>query len=314
VVDKIKEAPMPEKEAVLLLAHGSPEKPEDVPVFLRNITSGRPISPETMKEVEHRYSLIGSSPLLKHTRAQAEGLRHETGLPVYIGMRNWHPYIPATVEQMLNDGVTRAAAICLAPHNSRTSVGLYRRSAFAEAGDKIKLEFVESWHDHPLLIQAFAEKLAPAWKQICEPTQTKVPVIFTAHSVPRRTIEAGDPYEAQAKETAALVAARLPEIKEWKFAFQSQGMSGGEWIGPTVEETILQLKAVGHRAVLMQPIGFVCDHVEVLYDIDIGFKQFAREQGMQLDRTESLNASPTFAVALAALARKALAQTELSRG
>ncbi len=305
---------MPEKEAVLLLAHGSPEKPEDVPAFLRNITSGRPISPETMKEVEHRYSLIGSSPLLKHTGAQAEGLRRETGLPVYIGMRNWHPYIPAAVEQMLADGITRAAVICLAPHNSRTSVGLYKSSAFAEAGDKIKLEFVESWHDHPLLIQAFAEKLAFTWKQMCDRTQAKVPVIFTAHSVPRRTIEAGDPYEAQAKETAALVAARLPEIKQWKFAFQSQGMSGGEWIGPTVEETILQLKAAGHRAVLMQPIGFVCDHVEVLYDIDIGFKQFAREQGMELDRTESLNASPTFAAALAALARKALAQTELSPG
>ncbi|HLY91847.1 MAG TPA: ferrochelatase [Candidatus Angelobacter sp.] len=305
---------MPEKEAVLLLAHGSPEKPEDVPAFLRNITSGRPISPETMKEVEHRYGLIGSSPLLKHTRAQAEGVHRETGLPVYIGMRNWHPYIPATVGQMLNDGITRAAAICLAPHNSRTSVGLYKRSALVEACDKIKLEFVESWHDHPLLIQAFAEKLAPAWKQMCDRTHSQVPVIFTAHSVPRRTIEAGDPYEAQAKETAALVVARLPGLKEWKFAFQSQGMSGGEWIGPTVEETILQLKAAGHRAVLMQPIGFVCDHVEVLYDIDIGFKQFAREQEMELDRTESLNASPTFAAALADLARKALAQKVVSHG
>ena len=147
------------------------------------------------------------------------------------------------------------------------------------------------------------------WKQLSERPKRKAPVISTAHSVPRRTIEAGDPYETQAKETAALVAARVPEVKEWKFAFQSQGMSGGpgSWIGPTVEETILQLKSAGHRAVLVQPIGFVCDHVEVLYDIDIGFKQFAREQGMELERTESLNASPTFAAALADLARKALA-------
>jgi len=307
---------MPKKEAVLLLAHGSPEKPEDVPAFMRNITGGRPISPQTMQEVEHRYGLIGSSPLLKHTRAQAEGLERLLGLPVYIGMRNWHPYIPATVQQMLADGITRAAAICLAPHNSRTSVGLYKSSAFAETGDKIKLEFVESWHDHPLLTLAFAEKLAPAWKQISERTKSKVPVIFTAHSVPRRTIEEGDPYEAQAKETAALVAARVPEVKEWKFAFQSQGMSGGpgSWIGPTVEETILQLKSAGHRAVLVQPIGFVCDHVEVLYDIDIGFKQFAREQGMELERAESLNASPTFAAALADLARKALTQKVISHG
>ncbi|HTD24897.1 MAG TPA: ferrochelatase [Terriglobales bacterium] len=303
---------MPEKEAVLLLAHGSPEKAEDVPAFMMNITGGRPVSPETMQEVAHRYDLIGRSPLLDHTRAQAQGLQRELGLPVYVGMRNWHPYIAEAVQQMLRDGVTRAAAICLAPHNSRTSVGLYKKSAFAEAGDKIKLEFVESWHDHPLLIQAFVEKLEPAWEHMWEYTHSKVPVIFTAHSVPRRTIEAGDPYEAQAKKTAALVAARLPEIKPWKFAFQSQGMSGGEWIGPTVIDTMLELEAGGHRAMLIQPVGFVCDHVEVLYDIDIGFQQFAHEQGIKLERTESLNASPTFAAALADLARKALAQTASS--
>src|SRR5262249_52550534 len=220
---------MPEKEAVLLLAHGSPEKTEDVPEFMRNITSGRAVSPETMKEVEHRYGLIGSSPLLKHTRAQAEGVERLIGLPVYIGMRNWHPFIKATVAQMVNDGVTRAAAICLAPHNSRTSVGLYKKAAFAEAGDKIKLEFVDSWHDHPLLTLAFAEKLSPAWKQMSDHAKAKVPVIFTAHSVPKKTIEDGDPYEAQAKETAALVAARVPEIGApatgWKLAFQSHRTS-----------------------------------------------------------------------------------------
>jgi ferrochelatase len=308
---------MPEKEAVLLLAHGSPEKAEDVPEFMHNITSGRSISPETMKEVEHRYGLIGGSPLLKHTRAQAEGVERLIGLPVYIGMRNWHPFIKATVEQMVADGVTRAAAICLAPHNSRTSVGLYKKSAMAEAGSKVRLEFVESWHDHPLLTLAFAEKLSPAWKQMSDRARSKVPVIFTAHSVPKRTIEEGDPYEAQAKETAALVAARVPEIggaeNGWKFAFQSQGMSGGEWLGPTVEDTVLELKNAGHRAILMQPIGFVCDHVEVLYDIDIAFKQFAREQGMTLDRTESLNHSSTFIAALADLARKALAQRTFSQ-
>lgn len=301
---------MPEKEAVLLLAHGSPEKAEDVPEFMRNITSGRPVSPETMKEVEHRYGLIGGSPLLKHTRAQAEGVERLIGLPVYIGMRNWHPFIKATVEQMVADGISRAAVICLAPHNSRTSVGLYKQSVFAEAGGKIKLEFVESWHDHPLLTLAFAEKLSPAWKQLSQRTKTKVPVIFTTHSVPKRTIEDGDPYEAQAKETATLVAARVPEIGAvgagWEFAFQSQGMSGGEWLGPTVEDTILRLKTAKHGAVLMQPIGFVCDHVEVLYDIDVAFKQFAHERGLTLERTESLNGSSTFVAALADLARKAL--------
>ena len=297
--------------AVLLIAHGSPERVEDIPEFLQNISRGRPMPEAVVREVQHRYSLIGSSPLTKITRQQADGVARELGLPVYVGMRNWHPFIKATVEQMMADGITRAAAICLAPHNSRTSVGLYKKAAFAEAGDKIKLEFVESWHDHPLLTLAFAEKLSPAWKQFSERTKAKVPVIFTAHSVPKKTIEDGDPYEAQAKETAALVAGRVPEISAvdggWRFAFQSQGMSGGEWLGPTVEDTILQLKQAQHRAVLVQPVGFVCDHVEVLYDIDIAFKEFAREQGMMLERTESLNGSSTFVAALADLARKALA-------
>ena len=297
---------MPPNEAVLLLAHGSPASAAEVPAFLKNITSGRPVSPEALQEVEHRYKLVGGSPLLKLTRAQADALERLTSLRVYVGMRNWHPYIADTVKRMVNNEVSRAAVICMAPHNSRTSVGLYKRNAFAEAGDKMKLEFVESWHDHPLLIEAFAEKLAPAWHKLCQRSGTKVPVIFTAHSVPQRTIEDGDPYEAQAKETAVLVAARLPELKGWKFAFQSQGMSGGKWIGPTVEETIVQLKNLGHRAVLVQPIGFVCDHVEVLYDIDIGFKQFARDQGMDLERTDSLNDSPIFAAALADLVRQAL--------
>jgi ferrochelatase len=295
-------------EAVLLLAHGSPASAEEVPDFLRNVTSGRPISPETLREVEHRYKLVGGSPLLKLTRAQADAVERLVQMRVYVGMRNWHPYISDTVKRMLHNEVRRAAVLCMAPHNSRTSVGLYKRSAFAEAGDKIKLEFVDSWHDHPLLIHAFTERLLPAWHKLCQRIGTKAPVIFTAHSVPQRTIKEGDPYEAQAKETAALVAARLPELKGWRFAFQSQGMSGGKWLGPTVEETILQLKNAGHRAVLLQPIGFVCDHVEVLYDIDIGFKQFAREQGMELERTDSLNDSPTFAAALADLARKALGE------
>jgi ferrochelatase len=191
-------------------------------------------------------------------------------------------------------------------------VGLYRRAAFAGAGDKLRLEFVESWHDHPLLVAAFAEKLAAAWSAACARANARIPVIFTAHSVPERTIEAGDPYEKQAKETAALVAARLPELAPelWRFAFQSQGMSGGKWLGPTVEEPILELKAAGHREVLVQPIGFVCDHIEVLYDIDIGFTKFARENRMELTRTDSLNDSALFIDALAALAQNTLESAE----
>jgi len=166
------------------------------------------------------------------------------------------------------------------------------------------MDFVDEWHDHPLLVKAFAEKLRAGWEKASAENGTKLPVIFTAHSVPQRTITEGDPYEKQAKETAELVAKEaglssdLPS-GDWTFAFQSQGMSGGPWMGPTVEDTIRNLKAKGHRGVFLQPIGFLCDHVEVLYDIDIAFKQFAEKEGMRLWRAESLNGSKTLTAALA---------------
>ena len=304
-----------DKIAVLLIAHGSPERAEEVPAFMHNVTGGRPIPPEVMSEVQRRYTLIGRSPLREITEKQAHALRQRIQMPVYVGMRNWFPYISEVVPRMIADGITRAVAICMAPQNSQTSVGLYRRVMFAEAADKIKIDFIESWHDHPLLIAAFAEKLAPEWRQACERAQKKVPVILTAHSVPQQTIDEGDPYQQQAKATGALVAARVPDLTPelWRFAFQSQSMSGGRWIGPTVEETILELKAAGHRHVLVQPVGFVCDHVEVLYDIDIGFRQFAREQGMELKRTESLNDSQQFIAALAEIAETAMQSVKTAK-
>jgi ferrochelatase len=298
------------KRAVLLLAHGTPEKVEDIPTYLRNVTSGRPLPEEVVKEIQHRYSLIGQSPLTCWTLDQAERVAAELGMPVYVGMRNWKPYVSETVTKMTADGVTDVVAICLAPHNSRTSVGLYRRAVIDETGKApFTYDFVESWHDEPLLIQAFAERLRAGWEKACAEAGGKIPVIFTAHSVPARTIEAGDPYESQTRHTAELVAAAVPEIGSWKFAFQSQGMSGGAWLGPTVEDTILGLKAEGHRAVFIHPIGFVCDHVEVLYDVDIAFKKFAKDHGLRLWRAESLNGSPTFAKAVAAVARARFANT-----
>ena len=218
-------------------------------------------------------------------------------------MRNWKPLIPDVVKNMASDGVTSAIAICLAPQNSRTSVGLYRKAVEGEAGPPFALDFVESWHDHPLLIPAFTEKLLAGWVAANAEAGAKLPIIFTAHSVPARTIAEGDPYETQSRETAALVAknAGLKET-DWTFAFQSQGMSGGAWLGPTVEDTILSLKSAGHEGVFVQPIGFLCDHVEVLYDIDIGFKEFAQKQGMRLWRAGSLNESPKLIAALAEIA------------
>ena len=296
---------MKEKQAVLLVAHGSPDSPADVPEFMRCVTGGRALPESVIEEVRRRYAQIGRSPLREITEEQAALLRERIGLPVYVGMRNWKPFIADAVKQMERDGVQQAVAICLAPHNSRTSVGLYRKAIFEALPPHIKMEFLESWHDHPLLIQAFAERLSAAQKKIRVEFGESVPVIFTAHSVPERTIAEGDPYADQAKQTAALVAAKLPKLN-WRFAFQSQGMSGGKWLGPAVEETIVALQDAGHKAVLVQPIGFLCDHVEVLYDIDIVFKKFARERNMALHRTDSLNDSALLAEALAALARNAL--------
>lgn len=296
-----------QKTAVLLLAHGSPDSVAQVPEFLLRVTGGRALPPPVVDEVKHRYGLIGRSPLTELTLKQAELLARELGLPVYVGMRNWKPFIADALRAMTSDGIAHAVAICLAPQNSRTSVGLYR-SDLTSNHPQFTFDFVESWHDHPLLIRAFAEKLRAGRDQArCEAATEKVPTIFTAHSVPERTIAEGDPYENQVKETASLVAreaALSPE--DWAFAFQSQGMSGGAWLGPRVEDTILGLKEKGQRGVFLQPIGFLCDHVEVLYDIDIGFKEFAEKQGMRLWRAESLNDSTLLAAALADVARSRL--------
>jgi ferrochelatase len=321
-----------EKTAVLLLAHGTPETLDDIPAYLRNVVSGRPMPDHVVEEIRHRYSLIGKSPLTEITMLQGRLLAEKIGLPVYVGMRNWKPYIADVVKQMRVDGIKSAAAICLAPQNSRTSVGLYRRAAFAEAGDAIQIEFVEGWAEHPLLAKAFADKLCPLRKKLIEGTGTEVPVLFTAHSVPCRTIQTPaqapfaatpaerekifwpvadpaipDPYAVDAKNTARVVAQQAClDDSQWFFAFQSQGQSGGLWIGPTVEDTLNAMSAQGHKSVIVQTIGFLCDHVEIRYDIDISFREFARGLGMRLERTESLNGSPILVEALADLSHEAL--------
>ena len=300
-------AASPSKTAVLLLAHGSPENPGQVPEFLGSVTGGRPLPPQVVEEIRHRYSLIGFSPLSCWTLVQADQLAKTLRLPVFAGMRNWKPFISDTVKAIAAQGFERVIAVCLAPQNSRTSVGLYRRAVVGEGNVPFALDFVDEWHDQPLLAKAFAERLRSGWEKACAESGAKLPVIFTAHSVPQRTIIEGDPYEAQSKETAALVAKEEGlAAGDWVFAFQSQGMSGGPWIGPTVEETILNLKAKGHRGVFLHPVGFLFDHVEVLYDIDIAFKQFAEKEGMRLWRAESLNGSQTLTAALAAVVRSRL--------
>ena len=316
----------PQRHAVLLLAHGTPQSLDQIPEYLRNVTSGRPMPESVVEEIRHRYSLIGSSPLTELTMEQGRLLSEALNLPVYVGMRNWKPYIADVVRQMREDGITSAVAICLAPQNSRTSVGLYRRAVFAEAGGAIEMDFIDGWADHPQLAQAFAERLQPVWQSLSARIGSMAPVLFTAHSVPCRTIQVQppppgsrtkpdlgpDPYPVEAKRTAANVAALLAPLgltaANWFFAFQSQGMSGATWIGPTVEDTLTALRQEGHSAVVIQPIGFLCDHVEILYDIDIGFRNFAAGIGLEVVRPQSLNDSPLLTAALEDLARQGFAR------
>jgi protoporphyrin/coproporphyrin ferrochelatase len=317
-----------ERTAILLLAHGTPDALDEIPEYLRNVTSGRALPQSAIDEITHRYSLIGKSPLTDITLAQARLLERHIGLPVYIGMRNWKPYIASAVRQMRENGIAAIAAICLAPQNSRTSVGLYRRAVLAEAGHDLAVDFTDTWADHPLLIEAFADRLRTKYRALTTELERAVPVLFTAHSVPCRTIQSAastatdpqttaaqggpGPYAIEAKRTATLVAAQLASEglrdTDWFFAFQSQGISGGPWIGPTVEDTLTALRQAGHTAVIIHPIGFLCDHVEILYDIDIGFREFGQRIGLRVERPESLNESPALTRALANLAQNALAR------
>jgi len=321
--------------AVLLLAHGTPNVLGEMPEYLAKVTGGRALPPSVVTELQHRYAQIGLGetptpeppPLTRWTFAQARLLESAlaaagNSLPVYAAMRNWHPFIPDVVRCMRADGVTRGIthilALCLAPQNSSTSTGLYRRAltsaieaeaAQDPAAPKPSLTFIESWSDEPSLIEAFAQRLIDIYPRACaEAGAESLPVLFTAHSVPCRTVQSSesnptpDPYPIEAKRTAELVfasaARRLPHLKKWFFAFQSQGVAGGPWIGPTVEETLAAIRAEGHPAVVLQPIGFLADHVEILYDIDIAFTATARTLGLRLSRTESLNASPLLTQAL----------------
>ena len=308
---------MAERTAILLLAHGTPDALDEIPEYLSNITGGRPMPESVIAEIRHRYSLISISPLTRLTLQQGQLLSEKIGLPVYVGMRNWKPYIADTVLKMREDGITRIVAICLAPQNSRTSVGLYRRALFT-AAEAMPIDFIEGWADHPLLADAFAEKLRAVLDDV-----HSAPVLFTAHSVPCRTVQTPaasdqtatqlkpDPYAVEAKQTAALVAKRVGlSTNNWFFAFQSQGMSGGPWIGPTVEDTLTALRQQGATKVVIDPIGFLCDHVEILYDIDIAFREFAGKLGMELKRPESLNDSLLLTAALADLSNQGLARLD----
>jgi ferrochelatase len=277
-------------EAVLLLAHGAPERVEDVESYLSFVRSGRPGNPQIVEEVKHRYAAIGgASPLLRWTRAQAEALERVLGVPVYFAMRNWAPFIKDVVPGIRAD---RVAGICLAPQFSEMSIGLYIKRT-QETAPGLPISWAHSYHDQPLLIEAFVERLRPLLPA--------AKVLFTAHSLPEKALANGDPYDRECRATAAAVAARAG-LASYDFAYQSQGMTNDRWLGPTVESFLDRYAAEGVTDVVIDPIGFVCDHVEILYDIDIQFRDYAAARGIAVHRPESLNDSPTFTAALAAVA------------
>ena len=296
------------KQAALLLAHGAPERVEDVEEYLKFVRGGRPgpTPPKVLEEVRQRFAAIGgSSPLRVWTAAQAAALEKLLGIPVFFGMRNWYPLIAETMEKVRDAGVERIAAVCLAPQFSELSVGLYikrTKEAKQKLGVTAEIVWAKSFHDEPLLVEAFAERLRP---MVAGQKIAGQKILFTAHSLPEKALASGDPYDRETRATAAAVAARVG-LMEWDFAYQSQGMTDDKWLGPTVESCLDRYAAAGIRNVVVDPIGFVCDHIEVLFDIDILFRGYARERGITLTRPESLNGSATFTAALAEVAKRCL--------
>jgi ferrochelatase len=296
------------KQAVLLLAYGGPDSLADIPAYLSDIRGGRPTPQHLLDEITERYRLIGgSSPLLGITRGAAKKLSAEIGLPVYLGMRHWHPFIREAVAGMHEDGVERLLAICMAPHYSGMSIGAYRRrldEALAEQGTRMAVDFVESWHTQEAYLAGVAANVTEAIARFEPAEREDVHIVFTAHSLPESILAEGDPYDRQLRETARLLAARLGLAPDrWRFCYQSAAQTGVPWLGPQIEAVIPELAREGKRNVLVAPIGFIADHVEVLYDLDIGLQNIARQHGVRVERPQMLNDGPALVSALASIVR-----------
>ena len=299
---------------VLFLAFGGPESLDDVKPFVMNVLSSRGRTPDEdqINSVIERYKLIGGkSPLLEITRSQAEALERvssETDNPikVYLGMRHWHPFIKDTLEEIHNDGVDKVLALTLAPHNSKAVIGGYIQAVkktLEEIEHGIKLSYVKSWHTHPLFLEALKEKIDEGLSSFSSEDRENVQLIFSVHSLPARLVQ-GDPYVEQVKETINGVLKIIDQTEcpiPWHLAYQSKGGGPGEWLGPDIESVLKMLAERGDNNVLLMPVGFVSDHVEILYDIDILAKEAAESLGINFRRTSSLNDSPKFMEALAAI-------------
>jgi protoporphyrin/coproporphyrin ferrochelatase len=275
------------------MAYGSPSRPEEVAAYLADIRTGRTTPPELIDELTERYRRIGGSPLNEITERQRAALAHELDFPVYVGMKHWRPSIADAVEQAVGDGAERVVGLVLAPHYSKMSIGGYRARLERALAARAELVFVESWHDHEPYLDTVADRVRG----------TDAHVVFTAHSLPARVVEKGDPYRDELLETARLAAERAG-VRSWSFAFQSASETGTPWLGPDILEALTELRARDVRKVLVAPIGFVADHLEILWDLDVEARALARELGLKLERIPSLNDDPAFIAGLAALVRQ----------
>ena len=290
------------KKAVLMLAYGSPDCLDDMEAYLNDIRGGRPMSREFVTEFKRRYAQIGGrSPLGENTFEQAacaQRVLRARGhdVRVYVGMRHWSPWIRDTVVRMTGDGVEEAVAIVMAPHYSRLSIGRYREAvdeSAKTAGGRIRFSFVDSWWRQPALLKAQEAHVRAGLASFSGDDRKAVKIVFTAHSLPERLLKMGDPYDDELKGNASAIAKRLGTV-DWMFSYQSAAHTGEPWLGPQIEDVIPDLADKGYRHVLVAPIGFVCDHVEILYDIDIGLQEIARSRGVDVRRIASMNCDATF--------------------
>ena len=302
-------------QAVILLAYGGPDSLDDIPEYLLDIRGGRPTPQALIDDITDRYRQIGgNSPLLNITRDVATKVESLINTPVYAGMRHWTPYIADVVDQMAADGVEHIAAICMAPHYSTLSIGKYREKLEAAVagfqngtGQAISLTFVDSWHTQPSYLAGIAQNVRQTLACWPKSEQQRVKIVFTAHSLPEFILGQGDPYDSQLRETAGLLAAQLElPAERWTFCYQSAAKTGMPWLGPQIEELVPELAASGERDLLIAPIGFIADHVEILYDIDIGVQAIAQANSARIERTPMLNDSQPLVNALATLAGAAL--------
>ena len=289
--------------AVVLMAYGSPDRLEDVPAYYADIRGGRPVTPEQLEDLVSRYRRLGiegSNPLNEITEATRAALEAELGLPVFTGMRHWQPRIAEAVERALEGGADEIVGLVLAPHYSSMSIERYRQQLVEAVGDRAEVRFVERWGTEPGFVALLAERVA----------QSNLPpgthVVFTAHSLPSRILDEGDPYRDELLATSRLVAERAG-VGEWTFAFQSESPTGEPWLGPDILPHLNELAANDVRDVLLCPVGFVADHLEIRWDLDVEAADRARELGIRLDRIELPNADPAFIAVLAGLVRRAAA-------